>query len=371
MNRANLFILFVIISNLCIAQQNVENIDFLSDNWKTLGSASVKESDSGFITLISEGVGIAYLDGLEFENGVIECDLYSPTQKAYLGLAFRIGELVNYECIYFQPHTSGKWDAIQYDPIFNSSATWQLYNGKDYQAVADIPVQEWFHVKLEVIDDIAIVYLNNNQNPSLSVKLKHDITSGAVGVFSYHPANFKNLKVTKYDPLSGSEKHHESNIKDESYISSWLISEPYDNYNQNKDIQVLNKSINKWHLIDAEDYLVNLNKHFVKTNTKNTVLAKVFINSKKTQSKKLYFGYSDKVRVCLNSEMLFEGDNSFVESGDYRDRGYVLENDKTIDVLFLEGENELIMEISEDKFGWGFIARISDLKGIEIRKKNE
>ena len=34
----------------------------------------------------------------------------------------------------------------------------------------------------------------------------------------------------------------------------------------------------------------------------------------------------------------------------------------------MEGENELIMEISEDKFGWGFIAQIEDLKNINIIK---
>jgi len=367
MKNLNLILIFIVISHACLAQQSTEHINFLSDNWKTLGSAAVKEHDSEISTSISDGVGIAYLEGLEFENGIIECDLYSPTERAFLGLVFRIGALDNFECIYFQPHTSGKWDAIQYDPIFNSSASWQLYNGKAYQGTAEIPTQEWFHVKIKVQDDNAKVYLNNDQNHALSVKLKHRITSGSVGVYSYHPAIFKNLKVTKHDASSALKTAVSPPIKkDKSYITSWAISEPY-SYSYNRDIPLTNEGATQWHSIRAEDnYLINLNKHFTKTHTQNTVLAKVYINSTKAQKKKLYLGYSDKIRVCFNSKCLFEGDNSYKASDKYEDRGYVLEKDETIELTLHKGKNELILEISEDKFGWGFITQLSDLDGLTV-----
>jgi hypothetical protein len=67
---------------------------------------------------------------------------------------------------------------------------------------------------------------------------------------------------------------------------------------------------------------------------------------------------------------LFKGDNSFSESEKYEDRGYVTDKQETIELPLVKGENELIIEISEEKFGWGFIARFEDLEGIEIKKPN-
>jgi len=371
-SKLNLFLFLIISTNLCFAQTGTVNVDFSSEKWKTFGSAAVKEFESELSTCVSDGVGIAYLDGVNFQDGIIECDLFSPTPKAYLGIAFRIASLTGFECIYFQPHTSGKRDAVQYDPIFNMSATWQLYNGESFQAVADIPTKEWFHVKIEVRGDFAKVYLDNNPIETLSVKLKHDLTSGGVGVYSYHPANFKNFKVTKFNTIAVSQNQAGTNTENETYISSWLVSEPYNNYDFKIEMPFLNDSlITAYHQIETEEgYLMNLNRYFTKSKTKNTVLAKVVLNSEIAQKKNFHFGYSDRIKVYLNSTELFTGDNSFHESESYADRGYVSDKQETIELPLVKGENEIILEIAEEKFGWGFIARLEDLKGIEIKKPN-
>jgi len=366
MKKIKLILLFTIISSICLAQKEAINIDFTSKDWKTIGS-EITEFDSILTTFIPKVTGIAYLDGLDFQNGTIECDLYSPSDRAYLGIVFRITSLNNFEYIYFQPHTSGKWDAVQYDPIFNRSATWQLYNGIAYQAVAYIPTREWFHVKIHVVGDSATVYLDNNPIQVMSVKLKHDYSSGNIGVCSYHPAYFANLKVTNLDTVL-SFKPEPATASKKTYISNWLISEPYDNYNFKIEKPFLNESIvSKWQNINTEEnYLMNLNRYFNLSETKNTVLAKVIIISKKTQKKKLYFGYSDKIRIYLNTENIFTGDNSFHESEKYEDRGYVLDKHQMIELQLEKGENELILEISEKSFGWGFISQLEDFNGIEI-----
>lgn len=370
MKYKSVTILFLIISTtICLAQKGTIDVDFSSKDWKILGAATVKEFDSKLSTCISDGTGIAYLDGIDFQNGIIECDLFSPSHKAYLGIVFRIGSLTNFEYIYFQPHTSGKWDAVQYDPVFNMSATWQLYNGKSFQATANVPTKEWFHVKIEVVDDSAKIYVDNSPKQILSVKLKHDYISGSVGVCSYHPAIFANLKITKHAPINILKRRTLPVIDDKTYISNWLISEPYDNYNFAIEKPFLVKDlITKWHKINVEEnYLINLNRYFTKSDTKNTVLAKTILSSEKAQKKEFHFGYSDKIKVYLNSKELFMGDNSFFESGRYEDRGYVTHKDETIELPLIKGENELIIEISEDKFGWGFIAQVGDLERIEIR----
>ena len=370
MNKITLILLFSIIANICIAQKETLNIDFSSKDWKTFGSAKIEEFNSKLTTYIPKGTGIAYLDGLYFQNGIIECDLYSPSDKAYLGIVFRITSLNNFEYIYFQPHTSGKWDAVQYDPIFNRSATWQLYNGEAYQATADIPTREWFHVKIQIIGDSAKVYLNDSPNQVLSVKLKHDYAAGFIGICSYHPAYFKNLKVIKLDTVI-STQNQAIHVDEKNYISNWLISKPYDNYDFKIDKPFLKDSIfNEWQKINAEEnYLINLNRYFTISERQNTVLAKVIIDSRKSQKKDFYFGYSDKIKIYLNSETLYIGDNSFHETEKQEDRGYVIDKHKMIELPLEKGQNELILEISEKKFGWGFIAQLGDLEGIEIINK--
>jgi hypothetical protein len=366
MKKIKLILLNAIISSICLAQKETISIDFKSKDWKTFGS-EIKEFDSKLTTYIPKSTGIGYLDSLYFQNGTIECDLYSPSDKAYLGIVFRITSLSNFEYIYFQPHTSGKWDAVQYDPIFNRSATWQLHNGIAYQAVANIPTREWFHVKIQIIGDSAKVYLDNNPKQVLSVKLKHEYSSGFIGVCSYHPAYFANLKVTKLDTIL-SFKPEPATASKKTYISNWLISKPYDNYDFTIEKPFLNDSIvGNWQKINMEEnYLINLNRHFTSSKSNNTVLAKVIINSKKPQKKKFYFGFSDKIRIYLNAENIFTGDNSFQESDKFEDRGYVLDKHQMIELPLEKGENELILEISEKMFGWGFIAQLGDLKGIEI-----
>jgi hypothetical protein len=173
--------------------------------------------------------------------------------------------------------------------------------------------------------------------------------------------------VTKIDTVV-SIKPEPRSASENTYISKWLISEPYNNYDFIIEKPFLNDSIvSKWQNINTEEnYLMNLNRHFTFSKSKNTVLAKVTINSKKSQKKKLYFGYSDKIRIYLNTENIFTGDNSFYESEKYKDRGYVLDKHQMIELPLEKGENEFILEISEQKFGWGFIAQLEDLKGIEI-----
>jgi hypothetical protein len=95
-------------------------------------------------------------------------------------------------------------------------------------------------------------------------------------------------------------------------------------------------------------------------------MAKTVLISGKAQKKKFHIGYSDKIKVYLNSKEVFMGDNRFHDSGKRIDRGYVTDKHSTIELPLQEGENELILELAEDKFGWGFIAQLDNLEGIEI-----
>ena len=361
-----LFIILTFTYFLCFGQESKIFVDFSSKNWKTLGKIEIKEYDGKLATCVPEGTGMAYLDGFDFENGIIECDLFAPVNRAFIGLVFRIGSLSNLELIHCLPHESCKWDAVEYNPIFNQSATWQLYHGKGNEAPAKIPTNEWFHIKIVVIGDTAKVYLHNETEATLAVKLKHKITQGPIGVFSHHPGIFANLSVTKIDTNYVKAKEIKKSLVKSSYLTRWLISEPFNNANWDSKKLNLNDSLKgNWQIINAEEgNLINLNRYYVRSGKHNTILAKVIIDSKKEQTKKLYFGYSDKIKIFLNSNMIFSGDNSYKESDRWDDRGYVFDDNEIVELLLKKGKNELIMQIYEEQFGWGFKAHLEDLKDI-------
>ena len=100
------------------------------------------------LRLSGQGACLALLPELSLAQGRIEVDI-GAEGPAYAGIVFRAFDTHNYELAYAQPHTSGKWDALQYDPVFHGSNTWQLYHGPGAQQVAQVPTGRWFRLSAE------------------------------------------------------------------------------------------------------------------------------------------------------------------------------------------------------------------------------
>jgi hypothetical protein len=105
-----------------------------------------------------------------------------------------------YEYIYFRPFCSGTENAIQYSAAgtdYNWSYLRENHPGV-YEAEANLPLTDWFHVKIEVKGTMAKVFVNDAKKPQLIVRdLKHGESRGSVGVYTYHKtAYFANFKVT-------------------------------------------------------------------------------------------------------------------------------------------------------------------------------
>lgn len=96
-------------------------------------------------------MGSAFLKEVTFSDGVIEADLAVTGQRSYPGLVFRKQNDTAYERVYIRPHLPKSFsNVVQYVACFNGIDSWQLYNGNGYTAAAEIPVNAWFHVRLEV-----------------------------------------------------------------------------------------------------------------------------------------------------------------------------------------------------------------------------
>ncbi|MFD2574601.1 hypothetical protein ACFSUS_28475 [Spirosoma soli] len=158
----------------------------------------------------------ARLKNSNFENGTIEVKVLSRIQKntpyrdswGFIGLAFRINsDNSAFESMYIRPKVGRvrnpviRNQAIQY----YSYPNYKMDNigrspGGPFEASADIGLDEWITLRIEVEGQQASLYINNKKEPSLSIKqLKGNLKSGAVGLWVDIGTEgyFKDLRITK------------------------------------------------------------------------------------------------------------------------------------------------------------------------------
>jgi hypothetical protein len=182
---------------------------------KLQGKAVVKVIKDSTIREIDEPTFVR-VKNLDFKNGVIEVDVLSqllptasPTDRGFIGLAFRINDSNSkFECIYIRP-TNGRADdqlrrnhSIQYFsfPDYKFPRL-RKESPEMYESYADMGLNAWIKLKIVVKGNQAKLFLNNNKQPSLIVNdLKHGAdASGAIGFFVDVGTEgyFSNLKVTR------------------------------------------------------------------------------------------------------------------------------------------------------------------------------
>ena len=79
----------------------------------------------GLLLSADSGEGIAYLTGVEFSSGTIECDIRGKDvpQQSFLGIAFHAADDSTYESVYFRPFNFRAADsthrahAVQYESV--------------------------------------------------------------------------------------------------------------------------------------------------------------------------------------------------------------------------------------------------------------
>ena len=174
---------------------------------RVIKDSTVKEADEPTYARIKAS---------NFINGTIEVSVLSrllknapATARGFIGIAFRINNNNSqFECIYIRP-TNGRADdqvrrnhSIQYFsfPDYKFDRL-RKDSPEKYESYADIGLNEWIKLKIEVKGKQAKLFINENKQPSLIVNdLKHgDNSSGAVGLYVDNGTEgfFTDLRVRK------------------------------------------------------------------------------------------------------------------------------------------------------------------------------
>ncbi len=156
----------------------------------TKDTAVTKDDEATFVRI----------NDLPFHDGTIEVNVLSrllpdaPAHaRGFIGVAFRISEKnERFECIYIRP-TNGRAEqqlrrnrSVQYFsfPDFKYDRLRKESAG-EYESYADMGLNEWIRLRIEVKGSQAKLFINNQPQPSLIVndlKLGEN-TSGAIGLF--------------------------------------------------------------------------------------------------------------------------------------------------------------------------------------------
>lgn len=211
-------VLFFSFSNASAQTIKFENFEF-----EAVSVILTRESLSGHGTLklikdssvkkVDEPT-FAKVKGVSFSNGSIEVKVLSKLLKdapefarGFIGIAFRINnENTKYESIYVRPTNARADDQVRR----NHSIQYYSYpdykfdrlrkeSPEKYEAYADMEMNKWITLRIEVNGSRAELFIDNNRQPSLIVTdLKHGADfSGSVGLWVDIGTEgyFKDLKI--------------------------------------------------------------------------------------------------------------------------------------------------------------------------------
>ncbi len=358
--------LFTCMVSIGIAQQK-KVVILEADAWEIEAKNHAFKKHLGKHALFLEE-GKARAKGAVFKTGIIEFDVSFEQIRNFVGVHFRILDKANYEEYYLRPHQSGNPDAMQYTPVFNGNAGWQLYTGVGHWAAKHFNFGQWMHVKLIVADNRADVFIDDMETPVLHIKdLKGEHRAGGLGFGTFlGSAYFANLTYEAIENPKLTSKSEDVLKTRATTIRDWKVSKAFaaDALEGIQELKELDVPADTPMEPDALGIL-NLSKVAAVGKETNTLLAKVLLESDKDQLKRMDFGYSDQVTVFVNGKPVYFGDNSF-KSRDYRYLGSV----GYFDSVFLElekGSNEVVFALTERMGGWGIMARLPDLENLRVK----
>jgi len=348
-----------------------------SSRWSLEEQAKVVDYQ-GRKCLLLDG-GAAVLKNFQMRDAVIDVDVATPAARGFFGLQFRLADDgANGEWVYLRQHKSGYPDAMQYTPVLNTGANWQIYNGMGFTGAVDIPKDTWFHLRLEVTGAQAKLFVKNMEKPALVMNdLKSGVQNGQVALHVLTGATyFSNFEI-RTTPDVPWERHLPA--MPPGTLTKWSLSPSFDalERNQERPLSLAEIEAMHWQDVEAEPpgfvvlyryreaphlrvtFATDFSKRLEPQPGMKLLYARTSIDSDREQVKKLYVGYSDDVSVFLNGKILFRGRSA----QNFRDPGFLgivnPEND-TVYLPLRKGSNELMLAVSELGGGWGFICRLAE-----------
>lgn len=314
--------------------------------------------------------GQVILKAPDFTNGTIEFD-FEPLDPRFVTIYFRWQTAGENECFYFRTARAGDptaVDAVQYAPQLGGINIWDLLG--HFQGNASFQKQTWNHVKLVVAGAQMRAYVNSDSRPTLEIpRLEGNVATGKIGFEG--EAIITNL-IIKANSTEGlpTAAGTDPTDNDPRYLRQWQLSPPAI-IPQGIDFSydLLPKPDAAWTPIEAERRgLLNLTRKFGKADARRIVWLRAKLKTGAPQTRRLALGFSDEVWVLINGKLLYVDKNWYLHPIRKEPDGRCAIENTSFNLPLQAGENELLIGVANDFYGWGMVARIDSLEGISLVK---
>jgi hypothetical protein len=353
------------------------DIPLTNEKWQIPeGKAEFLQRNGHTVIQLKEGnQGAVYLKDITFSSGTIEFE-FEPSAPMSLNSAptvyFRSQpDRRNTEIFYLRarPNRTTANDAVQYAPVIDGVNLWDLY--PEYQAPAYFETGKTNHLKMIISGEQLRVYVNDLTAPALEVlKLEGKFKDGGIGLdggvtisnFKLKPGVIEDLPANAAPDLT----RHDAN-----YLRTWHVTLPTDlPVGHDVIIGNLPKADSFRATITAERKgLVNLTREFGGNASRKVIWLKTKIRSTEAQRNVLQLGFSDEVWVYLNGQLAFLDKNYYLQPlmRKYPEGRISIQNAR-FPLPLKQGDNELVIAVANDFYGWGIIARLENMEGVGIEK---
>lgn len=342
--------------------------------WKLDGDAHVTEHLDRPALAIRTGNAMRH--DVTMEDGTIELDVALTPHRAFVYVKFRIQGEGEHEEFYFRSHKSELPDAIQYTPVYQHSSGWQLYHGEGYTAATELEPERWIHVKLVIEGRRAALFVDDMETPRIVTPLVREPGPGTIGLGSFLPrnsapdgvdtANFSNI-VVRPGAVDFTFPEVTAPKTPAGVVSRWQLSAPFPSSAEGPPAEVPTViAESSWQTTTADPSgLLALDRH-VKRDFDvrwRAVAARLTINAEQAGRRRFDFGYSDRVNVLLNGQLLMAG-NATYSFNFPRRQGLINLDQGTVYLPLEKGRNELVLVVDEVFGGWGLMGRFPDSTGL-------
>jgi hypothetical protein len=191
-------------------------------------------------------------------------------------------------------------------------------------------------------------------------RLEADLTGGALGFDGNVIISNLVIRPNQVEGLAAAQGSDITN-NDPRYLRNWQVSVPLPvpkGVDYSTDLYPAKETV--WESIEAERKgMVSLSRRFGKSSERRLVWLKTTIQSAAAQRKELALGFSDDVWVFLNGSMVYADKNTYNAFIRKEPDGRISVDNATVPLALQQGDNELLIGVANNFFGWGLIARLS------------
>lgn len=356
---------------LLYTEAAAQNIPMTPERWQFKeGKAAFGEYQSEDAIHLLNSADLVTVKDLSFTNGTIEFD-WAPEDPFFAGMYFRMKDSLETECFYLRVKAGGvpgAMQAVQYAPFIKGVNLWDLL--PHYQGAASFRAGAWNHCRLVISGKKMLAFVNDMERPVLQIpRLEGNTASGGLAFDGKGWIANLVVKPGETGGLTAAEDFDPA-YNDPRYLRQWSISQPQPLPPQQEPFFILPPEIETtWTPVAAERLgLVNITRLYGGNKERRMVWLKTKLRAAAAQVREVTLGFSDEIWIYVNGKPVYTDKNIFGTPASKPPLGRCSLENASFRLPLAQGDNEVLIALACNFYGWGLMARLDLMEGIEVVK---